>query len=310
MKIFVTGASGMVGRNVLADPRGADHEMLAPTRADLDLTDASATAAYVAHHRPDLILHFAARVGGIQANIEAPDLFLGENLAIGLSVMKAARAAGTPRLINLGTSCMYPMGQDRPLHPDCLLGGPMEPTSEGYGLAKLASWKLTQTLGRATAGAIWRTIIPPNLYGPHDRFDPVRSHLVPAIILKIDAAMAAGEDVVTIWGDGSARREFMLAADLADFLWRFHDRLDELPETMNVGVGADHSVDDYYRIVGEVLGYRGRFTHDASRPAGIAHKLLDITAQADLGWAPPTPLRDGIAATAKFYQRTPRSPSR
>ena len=304
MKILVTGASGMVGRTLLADPRAADHDMLAPTRAELDLTDAAATADYVAHHRPDLILHFAARVGGIQANIAEPDRFLAENLAIGLSVIGAAARTGTPRLVNLGTSCMYPMGQDGPLHPDRLLGGPLEPTSEGYGLAKLASWKLAQTLGRATPGATWRTIIPPNLYGPHDHFDPVRSHLVPAIVIKIDAAIAAGEDEVTIWGDGSARREFMYAADLADFLWRFHDRLDELPETMNVGVGADHSVDDYYRIVGEVLGYRGRFTHDTSRPTGIAHKLLDTAAQRDLGWPPATPLRDGIAATAAFYRRT------
>ncbi len=304
MKILVTGASGMVGRTLLADPRAAKHEMLAPTRADLNLIDAAATDAYVTHHRPDLILHFAARVGGIQANIEAPGLFLSENLAIGLSVIGAAHRAGTRFLVNLGTSCMYPMGQDGPLHPDRLLGGPLEPTSEGYGLAKLASWKLTETLGRATPGATWRTIIPPNLYGPHDRFDPVRSHLVPAIVLKIDAAMAAGDDEVTIWGDGSARREFMYAADLADFLWRFHDRLEELPETMNVGVGADHSVDDYYRIVGEVLGYEGRFRHDMSRPTGIPHKLLDTAAQRDLGWSPATHLSEGIAATAACYRRT------
>ena len=293
----------MVGRNLLADPRAAEHEMLAPSRAELDLTDAAATADYVGRHKPDLILHFAARVGGIQANIAEPDRFLAENLAIGLAVIGAAARAGTPRLVNLGTSCMYPLEAPRPLHPSSLLSGSMEPTSEAYTLAKLASWKLTQTLGRATPGATWRTIIPPNLYGPHDRFDPLRSHLVPAIVIKIDAAIAAGEDEVTIWGDGSARREFMYAADLADFLWRFHDRLGELPETMNVGVGADHSVDDYYRIVGEVLGYEGRFGHDTSRPTGIVHKLLDTAAQRDLGWSPATSLGEGVAATAAFYRR-------
>ena len=302
MKIFVTGASGMVGRNVVADPRAGAHEMLTPTRAELDLTDAAATAAYVAHHRPDLIMHFAARVGGIQANIEAPEQFLSENLAIGLSVMVAARRAGTPRLINLGTSCMYPMGLDRPLHPDCLLGGPVEPTSENYGLAKLASWKLTQTIGRAVPGLAWRTVIPPNLYGAHDHFDPVRSHLVPSVILKISAAMDAGQDEVSIWGDGTARREFMFAPDLADFLWRYHDRLEELPETMNVGVGVDHSIDHYYRLVGEVLGYGGRFTHDLTRPSGIPHKLLDVTEQSRLGWAPVTALRDGIETTAAYFR--------
>jgi GDP-L-fucose synthase len=302
MRILVTGGGGMVGRTVLSDPRAANHEMLAPTRAELDLTDAAATADYVARHRPDLILHLAARVGGIQANIAEPDLFLAENLAIGLAVIGAAARAGTPGLVNLGTSCMYPLEAPRPLHPSSLLTGSMEPTSEAYTLAKLASWKLTQTLGLTTPGATWRTIIPPNLYGPYDHFDAVRSHLIPAIVLKIDAAMAAGDDEVTIWGDGSARREFMYAADLADFLWRFHDRLDALPETMNVGVGADHSVDDYYRTVGDVLGYTGRFKHDTARPTGIAHKLLDITAQRDLGWSPATSLRDGVAATAACYR--------
>ena len=302
MKIFVTGAAGMVGRNLLADPRAADHEMLAPDRGDLDLADAAATADYVARHQPDLILHFAARVGGIQANIEAPGPFLSENLALGLSVLNAARRAGTRRLVNLGTSCMYPMGWERPLHPDCLLGGPLEPTSEGYGLAKLTSWKLAQTLGRALPGAAWRTIIPPNLYGVHDHFDPVRSHLVPSIILKISQAMAAGQDEVTIWGDGMARREFMYAGDLADFLWGHLDRLEDLPETMNVGVGVDHSVDDYYRMVGEVLGYRGRFAHDPSRPTGIPRKLLDVSAQETLGWKPATSLQAGIAATAAFFR--------
>jgi GDP-L-fucose synthase len=304
MRILVTGGGGMVGRNLLADPRAADHDMLAPTRAELDLTDAAATADYVARHKPELILHFAARVGGIQANIAEPDRFLAENLAMGLAVIGAAARAGTPGLVNLGTSCMYPLEAPRPLHPRSLMTGSMEPTSEAYTLAKIASWKLTETLGRATPGATWRTIIPPNLYGAHDHFDHVRSHLLPAIVLKIDAAMAAGDDEVTIWGDGSARREFMYAADLADFLWRFHDRLEELPETMNVGVGADHSVDDYYRIVGEVLGYEGRFRHDMSRPTGIPHKLLDTAAQRDLGWSPATHLSEGIAATAACYRRT------
>ncbi len=302
MKILVTGGAGMVGSNLRAHARAVEHEILAPPRAELDLTDGVATANYVAHHAPDLIVHCAAIVGGIQANIEAPGRFLADNLAIGLGVIRAAHQAGTRRLINLGTSCMYPMGVDVPLAPACLFSGPVEPTSEGYGVAKLAAWKLTETLGRAATDRIWRTIIPPNLYGEYDHFSPVRSHLVPAVILKLSAAMAAGVDEVAIWGDGAARREFMFVADLADFLWLYHDRLEELPETMNVGVGVDHSVNDYYRLVGEVLGYRGRFNHDLSRPAGIPHKLLDVKAQEALGWAPTTPLREGIAATARFFE--------
>ena len=301
MKVFITGASGMVGRNLLADTRAARHDLLTPTRAELDLTDAAATATYVGEHRPDLIIHCAGKVGGIQANIEAPDRFLFDNLAIGLSVLGAARRARTPQLINLGTSCMYPVGMNRPLIPGDLLAAAVEPTNEGYALAKLAAWKLTEAAGRAAPDLVWRTIIPPNLYGPYDHFDPTRSHLVPSVILKIGTAVTEGSNEVSIWGDGTARREFMFAADLTDFLWRYHDRLEELPETMNVGVGVDHSIDDYYRRVGNVMGYSGRFTHDLTRPSGIPSKLLDITRQNALGWAPATSLEDGIAATAKYF---------
>ena len=304
MKILVTCASGMVGRNLLTDARAAAHEILTPSREELDLTDAVATFDYVAAHRPDLIMHFAARVGGIQANIDAPEEFLAQNLAIGVSVLGAAAKAGTRRLINLGTSCVYPIATDRPLHPECLLSGPLEPTSEGHGLAKLASWKLTETLGRASPDRLWRTVIPPNLYRPHDHFDPVRSHRVPSVILKLSLAIDAGGREVAIWGDGTARREFMYAADLVDFLWRYHDRLGELSETMNVGVGVgvDHAIDDYYRITAEVLGYSRRFTHDLTRPSGIQSKLLDVKAQTALGWSPPTTLRHGIAVTAASYR--------
>ena len=135
-----------------------------------------------------------------------------------------------------------------------LLSGPLEPTNEGYALAKIAAWKLTQAICRETPGLVWRTLIPPNLYGPLDHFDPLRSHLVAASILKIEQAMREGRGEVEIWGDGSARREFLFAADLADFIWSFHDRLEDLPDTLNVGVGADATVDDYYRAAARRSG--------------------------------------------------------
>ena len=301
MKILVTGAGGMVGKNLLADPRARDHEILSPSRAELDLTDCAETIDYVASHKPDLIMHFAAVVGGIQANLDNPGRFLSENLSIGLNIVAAARRAGTERFINLGSSCMYPSGSDKPLGPDRLLSGRLEPSSEGYALSKLAAWKLTQAIGHMP-GRLWRTIIPPNLYGAYDRFDPVGSHLVPAIILKTDEALRTGRDTITIWGHGRARREFMFAADLADFLWRRHDRLETLPETINVGVGEDHSVDDYYRLVAEVMGYAGGFEHDLARPSGIARKLLDVSAQTELGWSPATPLKEGVAKAVAFYR--------
>jgi GDP-L-fucose synthase len=302
MRIFLAGGSGMVGRNILADPRAAAHEIWAPTRAQLDLTDATACRRYVADLAPDLLIHCAAVVGGIQANIEGGGRFLGENLAIGLSVIGAAHAARVPRLINLASSCIYPAGIQTPIGEDRLLTGSLEPTNEGYALAKLATWKLVQTLGREIPGATWRTLVPPNLYGRFDHFHPTRSHLMAAAILKIDAAAREGRPVVEIWGDGAARREFLFAADLADFIWRFADRLVELPETLNVGVGEDRTIDDYYRAVARAVGYRGGFAHDLTRPVGVRRKLLEVSGQRRLGWSPPTPLEEGLAAAVAWFR--------
>ena len=194
------------------------------------------------------------------------------------------------------TAC-WPGAANRPS-----VSGPLEPTSEGYALAKLAAWKLAAALGRETPAAVWRTVIPPNLYGRFDNFDPARSHLMAAAIVKIDAARREDLDEVVVWGDGRARREFMFAGDLADFLWAFHDRLEMLPETINVGVGEDHAVDEYYRVAAEVLGWRGRFAHDLARPSGVRRKLLDISAQRALRWSPATELERGVTSAAEYYR--------
>ncbi|MBV8681554.1 MAG: NAD-dependent epimerase/dehydratase family protein [Caulobacteraceae bacterium] len=302
MRILLTGGSGMVGRNILADPRAEAHEIFAPARAELDLTDAAACRRFVAELAPDLVIHCAGVVGGIQANIDGGGRFLSENLAIGLSVVGAAHAARVPRLINLASSCVFPAGAQIPLREDRLLTGSLEPTNEGYALAKLATWKLVQAFGREIRGSTWRTLIPPNLYGRFDHFDSRRSHMMAAAILKIDEALRAGRNRVQIWGDGAARREFLCAADLADFIWRYCGRLDQLPETLNVGVGEDRTVDDYYRALATAMGYRGAFIHDRARPVGVMRKVLDVSGQQRLGWSPPTPLADGLAVAVAWFR--------
>jgi GDP-L-fucose synthase len=307
MRILLTGGAGMVGRNILADPHAEAHEVLAPRRSELDLTDAAHCRRYVADARPDLVIHCAAVVGGIQANIDGAARFLQENLAIGLAVIGAAHAAETPRLINLASSCIYPKGLEDPITEDRLLTGALESTNEGYALAKLAAWKLVQTLGRDIPGSAWRTLVPPNLYGRWDHFDARRSHMMAAAILKIDAALRNGRPSVEIWGDGEARREFLFAADLADFVWRFCERLEDLPETLNVGVGEDLSISGYYEAVAQAMGYRGRFEHDLARPVGVRRKLLDVSGQRRLGWSPPTPLREGLAAAVAHFREARES---
>jgi GDP-L-fucose synthase len=300
--VLLTGGSGMVGRNVAECAAAAGWNLVAPTSVELDLRSAQATEDFVRKLRPDLVIHAAGRVGGIQANIAAPVDFLVTNLDFGRNIVMAARKAGVLRLLNLGSSCMYPREGASPLVETSVLHGELEPTNEGYALAKIAVARLCQYVTRERPEFAYKTLIPCNLYGPHDKFDPRHSHLVPAIIHKVHTAKTNGLPEVEIWGDGTARREFMFAPDLADAIWRAVEDFDSLPDMMNVGVGRDHSVNDYYRIAAQVIGWNGRFVHDTSKPAGMKQKLVSIERQTAWGWAPATSLEEGIRATYEHYR--------
>lgn len=302
-RVWITGANGMVGRNLLEHPRADAWDLLVPTRRELDLGDRAAVAAFVDRTRPDLVIHAAGQVGGIQANVADPIGFLVNNLDMGRNVIMASFEGGVPALINLASSCMYPRGRDHPLRESDIMTGELEPTNEGYALAKIVSTRLCDYVAKVRPAAAYRTIIPCNLYGRYDKFDPAASHLVPAIVHKISAAVANGDDEVELWGDGTARREFMYAADLADALWRAAEDPAALPQVMNIGVGDDHSILDYYEAVAMALQWHGRFRFDLSRPVGMQRKLSDVTLQRQWGWSPPTSLHNGIAATIQFYQQ-------
>lgn len=299
--VFVTGGGGMVGRNVCEHPDAAEWNVLAPRRAELDLTDARAVSEYVAAHKPDAVIHAAGRVGGIQANMAEPVAYLEENIAIGRSVIMAAHRAGVGTLINLGSSCMYPREAEYPLREDMILTSAMEPTNEGYALAKVVAMRLCDYIRRENPAAQYKTIIPCNLYGPHDKFDPKNSHLLPAIIHKIHEAKVSDAATVEIWGDGTARREFIYAGDLAGALWKAVSDPAALQGAMNIGLGYDLAINDYYEMVAEVIGWQGRFTHDLSKPVGMKQKLSSIERQTAWGWEPPTGLRAGIAQTYEHY---------
>lgn len=300
-RLLLTGGTGMVGRNLLAHPGVSAWQVMAPSHTELDLCDAAATRDWLLRQRPQAVVHAAGRVGGIQANIAEPVRFLEENTRIGLNLIAACRAARVPVLLNLSSSCVYPKDLGRDLAEEQVLTGALEPTNEGYALAKIMAMRLVEYACREDPGLSWRTLIPCNLYGPHDSFDPARSHLLPAIIDKLHRAKVAGAGEVEIWGDGTARREFMYAPDLADAILRALADPGAVPAVMNVGPGEDHSIDDYYRIAAEVIGWRGRFRHDPTRPVGMRQKLLSVARQAEWGWAPATPLRAGIAATYRHY---------
>ncbi len=302
--ILLTGGNGMVGRNfrALCEARGVP--LLAPLRSELDLLDAAGTLAYLQAHKPDIIIHAAGRVGGIQANIAAPVAFLTENWSMGQNLVLAAREAGIGKLINLGSSCMYPADSPDALKEDEILSGRLEPTNEGYAIAKCAVARLCDYVSRENPDCAYKTLIPSNLYGPFDAFDPARSHLVPAIIHKLHQAKVSGADTVEIWGSGEARREFLYAGDLAEALLMAVERFETLPGLLNIGTGQDFSVNDHYRIAADVIGYEGRFVHDLSRPTGMRRKLLDVTRARDWGFTARTSLSEGIALAYRHYLTT------
>ncbi|KQO82236.1 GDP-L-fucose synthase [Rhizobium sp. Leaf262] len=301
MKILLTGGRGMVGRNIVSHAKTLQLEIIAPASHDVNLLDAERTEAFVKETKPDLIIHAAGRVGGIQANIREPVKFLSENWMMGQNVVSAAKSAGVKQLINLGSSCMYPRDQEEPLREEQVLGGMLEPTNEGYAIAKCAIARLCEYVSREDSAYQYKTIIPCNLYGRFDKFDPSVSHMIPAVIQKLHVARADNAPFVDIWGDGTARREFMFAEDLAEAIFFAIDRFDAMPSLINMGLGYDYSINEYYGAAAEVIGYAGQFKHDLSKPVGMKRKLLDVTRQTEFGWRAKTNLKDGIRATYEYY---------
>ena len=301
MKILVTGATGMVGRNFLRRPTAENHDILAPSRHSLDYTSFDSIVAYLSENKPDLVIHLAGKVGGIKANMADPFGFFSENIAINYNLIAAAKLSGVRRFLNLGSSCMYPKDAPNPLHESSLLAGRLEPTNEGYALAKIMAQRMCLYISDQYEGLQFKTIIPCNLYGPFDKFDEVNAYLMPAVIRKIHESMTDGADAVSIWGDGTARREFMFVDDLADLMWDACDRFHSLPSVMNAGIGQDYSIFEYYKTVAEVLGYDGGFSFDTTQPSGMAQKLVCSDIANDWGWAPKTSLASGISKTYSYF---------
>lgn len=291
----------MVGQNLIAHERPGNLEIVAPGSDVLNLLNFDQTETYLKREKPDVVVHAAGNVGGIQANIANPVRFLTDNWNMGSNLVLAARSAGVSRLLNIGSSCMYPRDQDKPLQESQVLSATLEPTNEGYAIAKCAIARLCEYVGRETPEFQYKTIIPCNLYGPFDKFDPRVSHLVPAVIRKIHEAKQANTKTVEIWGTGEARREFMFSADLANAIFYFLDQFDSLPALTNVGVGEDYSINEYYEIASSVIGYSCEFTHDLTKPVGMKRKLLDVTLQTELGWKPETSLAEGIRRTYEHF---------
>ena len=301
MKILLTGGNGMVGKNILKMSQFHQHELLFPSSQELNLIDGDSVRQYLINHKPDMVIHAAGIVGGIQANMANPVKFLVDNMQMGLNIIMAAKEAGIRYFLNLSSSCMYPRDAVNPLAEELILKGELEPTNEGYALAKVASTRLCEYICKEDAQFIYKTIIPCNLYGEYDKFDPNHSHMIPAVIRKLDDAVKAGVDEIDIWGDGEARREFMYAEDLADFVFYAIERFSEMPQNINVGLGTDYTINEYYRTIAKAVGFTGKFRHDLSKPVGMKQKLIDDAKLTDFGWSYKTSLEMGVAKTFQYY---------
>lgn len=302
-RVWVAGHRGMVGSALwrALEARG-DIGLLGWSSSELDLTDGAATVAAALEARPEVVIVAAARVGGIVANDSSPVEFLADNVRIQTNVMEAAHAAGAERLLFLGSSCIYPRDAAQPMTPDLLMTGPLERTNDAYAIAKLAGITLTQAY-RRQHGRQWISCLPTNLYGPGDDFDLTTSHVLPALIRRLHEAAEAGAPIVTLWGTGAPRREFLHVDDLAAACIRLLERYDD-SAPINVGSGEDLTIAELAALVADVVGFSGRIGWDTSRPDGTPRKLLDVTAMRALGWRPTIGLREGVQRTWEWYRAT------
>ena len=218
-KILITGSNGMVGRNIAEFEKSKDYILLTPTSSELNLLDRASVDSYIESNKPDIVIHCAGRVGGIQANMAHPVDFLVQNTQMGLNIIMSSYENGIKKFINMSSSCMYPREATNPLNEELILKGELEPTNEGYAIAKITTTRLCEYINRENGEFQYKTVIPCNLYGKYDKFDPKNSHMLPAVIRKIHEAKINNQEVLDIWGDGEARREFMYAEDLADFVY-------------------------------------------------------------------------------------------
>ena len=299
-RIYVAGHRGMVGSAIVRRLREEGFEgIVTRARTELDLTDARAVDAFFAEERPEYVFLAAAKVGGILANATCPAGFIRENLAIELNVIEAAHRHGVKKLLFLGSSCIYPRHAPQPIKEEYLLTGALEPTNQPYAIAKIAGIELCRSY-RRQYGADFISVMPTNLYGPNDDFDPRTSHVLPALIRRFHEAKERGDEAVVVWGSGRPRREFLHADDLADACVFLMERY-SAEEPINVGVGKDMSIASLAELVREVVGYEGEIRFDPSKPDGTPRKLLDVGRLHSMGWRARIPLREGIERTYRWY---------
>jgi GDP-L-fucose synthase len=304
-KVLVTGARGMLGSSVVrALEAVSNYEVIELTRDLVDLRDSSETLTALQRIAPEYVIHCAARVGGIQANVASPADFLLENIQIDSSILSAAQKVGIKNFVYVGSSCMYPKDFRQPLVESDLLAAPLEDTNEGYALSKIVGSKLATYISKQF-GMNYKTIIPSNLYGPGDNFDATSSHLVAACLKKALASKEQHESEILVWGDGKARREFTYVDEVSEWIARSLSTINEWPDAMNLGLGVDFSVEEFHNFALVAAGHQAELAFQPDKPAGMRQKLMDSSvARNRFGWNPKIYPENGMKLTLGSIEGT------
>lgn len=298
---YVAGHRGLVGSAIWRKLEAEGFtNLVGRTSSELDLKDRNAVFAFFTEYKPQYVVLAAAKVGGILANNTYPVDFLSENLQIQVNVLDAAREFGVQRLLFLGSSCIYPKLAQQPIREDSLLTGHLEPTNDAYAIAKIAGIMQIQAV-RRQYGLPWISAMPTNLYGPGDNFSPEGSHVLPALIRRYDEAAKANTQVVTNWGTGTPRREFLHVDDMAAACLHLMEHYDG-PSQVNVGTGTDVTIRELASLVAKAVGYSGDISWDPTKPDGTPRKLLDVSTLSQAGWSASISLDEGIRSTVAWYR--------
>ncbi|WP_409562965.1 GDP-L-fucose synthase [Hyphomicrobium sp. B1] len=299
-RVFVAGHRGMVGSAILRLLQNENCIILTVGRDQIDLRDQARVREWFNREKPDAVFLAAAKVGGILANDTYPAEFLYDNLAIEMNVIDAAFRSGVEKLLYLGSSCIYPKFAPQPIPERALLTGSLEPTNEWYAIAKIAGLKLCEAY-RRQYGADFVSAMPTNLYGPGDNYDPLKSHVIPALLRKVHDAKKSGAEEMTIWGSGTPRREFLHVDDAASAVVHLM-KVYSGAEHVNVGTGEDITILDLARLVCDVVGFNGKIVTDPTKPDGTPRKLLDVSKLKATGWTPRYGLRDGLTEAYNWFK--------
>lgn len=306
-KIYVAGHRGLIGSAIMRRlAAGGYKNIVVRTHAELDLTRQAEVEAFFEAERPQYVFLAAARVGGIGANSSYPASFIYENLAIALNVIDSAYKTGVKKLLNLGSSCIYPKMAPQPMKEEYLLSGPLEPTNEAYAVAKIAAIRLCKHYNEQY-GTNFISAMPTNMYGPGDNYDLEGSHVLPAMIRKFHEAKVSGTEV-RLWGDGSPYREFLYSDDCADALVMLMEKYDyaEVGEFINLGSGTELTIRELAEKIAKVVGFTGRIVWDRTKPNGTPRKLMDSSRLFGLGWKPKVGLDEGIARAYEDFMKNVR----